>query len=276
MIDSIHIYSADNETHIVLALGPSGSNPYVVQNVYGLDLDEVTYMHYGSEDGGENSFYEPTITKRDVVILMGLRPGVETTYSALRADLYRLVSSARSAGVRIEFRSGNTVVSYLAGVVAKVEAPLFSKKQEAQLTVDCSADPMFRAPARTGINTSTLSPTLPIIEVPDATASCGLRFHASFIQNVDSFRMGDVADTWFFEIDLEAFGGFNIGDELYVDGDKSNRYAWIIRAGDQILLTDSLVADSVWPMLFPGTNELTVSAGIAWVSASYLKSYWGL
>ncbi len=169
-----------------------------------------------------------SLKKRDVIVQIGLNPNfsLNKSYSDLRDDLYKLISSSRTGSIRLQFNNGDTTVAAISGFVMKFEAPHFTKTPEVQLTINCS-DPMLKALEQVNVNVNNLDPLSTIITDDKSTSPHGVRFGVIFLDNVFDFSIQDeVVPSWAFEVNLTGspLVQFVAGDELHYSSEYNNRY----------------------------------------------------
>lgn len=258
---------------------PSSRNPYQVRTIHGLDADEITSRYYGSGGSG-SKYYTPTLVKRQPVFLMGLNPRYagdddENSYSALRYRLYRAINASRTGIIEIRFLNGTSPVAFINGRVTKFEAGLFTEKPEVQITFDCPY-PMLR-----GLSRVVLGPyTSNDITVTDdiSNAQHGFRAKIKFAGNTSNFFMTGVEPPegkpreWSFEINY----AFKTDDVLTLANEPSGLELYVERSGGITHLADKVKAGSLWPIIFPGSNNFRCPFyPVTWESISHYRTYWG-
>jgi hypothetical protein len=242
----------------------------------GLDAEEIVARYYGS--GGSSKFYNLSLQKRTLVIRISLNPrfGQNETFSTLRDAIYKLVASSRTGLLDVKFKNDTTVVASISGFVTKLEAGLFNKEQEVQITIECT-EPMLKAPTRTNIDITGLVPSLTQIDDTQSTAPHGFVFDLHFSAAKASLVIEDPDDSsWSFEV--IPVGGFLTDDILHFSSELNNKELYITRGGNTIHLADVITPGSIWPILFPGTNKLALSTStnIDWDLIAHYLTYWGV
>lgn len=256
---------------------PGRELPYNVKGIEGLDADEIVSQFYGAP--GTVSFFNMVMVKRTVVALLELNPdyAANETPSSLRDRIYKMISSSRKGLIHLWFKNEDTVVATISGYFNKVEAPLFTKTPEVQVTIACD-EPMLKAPNEVSLTVVGLDPTLTVITDDISTSPHGFRFEMSFDSPVASFVMADPDDDdW--EFVVTPVGGFLADDVLHYSSEYNNKYLYVVRAGNTIQLADVLEAGSVWPMIFPNReNKFAVSSGTSmdWDAIKYYPTFWGV
>lgn len=284
-ITSVELHPSGSANVAVLSFrDPNRDNPYNVRAIAGLDADEIVARYYGGS-GTAPKFYALALEKRTPIFRIQLSPrfGVDETYSSLRDDLYRMISSSRTGKLFIHFKNGDDVVAAISGFVSKFETTLFNKEQEVQITVDAD-DPMLRALDTTVIPVAGLDPANTTIHDPLSTAPHGLKFALEFVKVKASVKLRDPLDpSWSFEV--TPVGGFLVGDVLHFSSEQNDKYLYIQRGVDKIHVADKITPGSVWPILFPGDTVLTVDGvnvdanqvrNINWSAISHRPAYWGV
>lgn len=278
-ITSVELHPAGSAMVAVLSFkDPSRANPYNVKQMTGLDPDAVVPRYYGKANNSEDSFYNLTPLKRDVVMRIELNPqfGADQSYSDLRDDLYRMIASSRTGSVEIQFKNDAMVVAVVSGLVTKLEATHFEKAPEVQLTIT-AYDSMLKAPAPTIVPVVGLN--LADVDILDlaSTAPHGFDFTLSFTAAKASLTIADPTNpSWSFVV--TPVGGFLNGDVLHFSSDPKTKQLYLVRGGVTIYLADVVAAGSMWPILFPGENHFSFStvANLALTAISHYQTYWGV
>lgn len=264
---------------------PEMDQEYVVKNIAGLDVDEITHRFYGSSQSSDKSFYEMTLQPRKVLIRLGLNPTGAGTYSSLRDEIYKKIASSRTGEVTLALKFDATTIAVISGLVSKLEATHFDKKPELQMTLLCD-DPILRSP--TAIVAAT--PTYPVdtLSITDSLSTAPHGFSFKVIAEDDGIPTLEIGQgtrfnwDWRFNVivgSINGYAGFKEGDEIYFSSVEEDRYFYLLRSGSKIPLIDKIQPGSVWPMIFPGVNNFyvnTASASITWNDVKYYNAYWGL
>jgi hypothetical protein len=279
-VTSVDVYSANVEEPI--SFGLQGSEPdahYQVRNIDGLDPGEIVPKFYGSSISGNSRYYDFGMKSRNLVFRVALNPNdiLGESYSDVRDRLQRAISSTRTGGVRLEFKSGATIVAGISGYFSKFEVGYFNKLPEVQLTITCD-DPMFR-----GVNPVMFEPEdltdNPII-IPDtlSTSPHGFAMQLTCTDASDTFTIQDAETDPEWQLVLSP--DFEVGDVLYISSEFSDKYIYLIRGGDTYHLADSITSGSIWPIIFPFPSEnhfyIPEMASFEWNSLSYYAAYWGV
>jgi hypothetical protein len=262
---------------------PTSVNQYIAKTVIGLDADDIVSKFYSFDMNSKKRYYDLSIKDRNVVMRIALNPRrvINETYSDLRDDLYRAISSNRTGEVQLHFYSGATLVAYLSGFITKFEVPHFSKVAEAQITVKCS-NPLMRAVNPVRLTANKISVSNPVLIADSlSTAPHGFKFQLTFTENTPKFVIQDEeSPTWKFEIIPGTIGGqtgFINGDILDFSSDYNDKYLTLTRGVLSYYLVDKIQLGSIWPVLFPGANKFYILTGnFNWVSIEYYAAYWGV
>lgn len=264
---------------------PTSQNPYQVSGIVGLDAEEIVPRYYGASGGSDDKYYTLSLQKRDVVVKIVLNPrfALLESYSSLRDELYRLIASARTGALRLEFKDGVTVVASVSGFVSKFETDQFAKQPSATLTISCD-EPMLRGPSIIEVDVGELDPEYPVIEDELSTAPHGFVFDVTFTSDMDDFIIADSELNWAFGLAFGLYGGFHVGDVLHFSSEHNAKELYLTRSAapgappgaPQIHLAHVVSPRSIWPIIFPGTNSFVCSTGFEWTSMSYYPTYWGV
>lgn len=277
-VTSVELHPANSSAVCVLSFrDPGRVNPYNVKSITGLDADEIVSRFYRGS-GSTTKFYNLSLEKKDISVLISLNPSFETneTYSILRDNLYKIISSSRTGSVEVQFKDGETVVASVSGLVKKFEATHFDKEPQVQLTISCD-DPMLRAPTPVVVNAALLNEANANIQDLFSTAPHGFQFTIFVINPVASIRITDPLDlTW--EFVVTPVGGFLANDVLHFSSERNDKQLYLTRGATTIYLADVISPISVWPILFPGDNTFALDnpTKLTWTSVQFRPTYWGV
>jgi hypothetical protein len=280
-VTSVVLYSAPGVEAVNFSLRDADAPyQYIIRNMTGIDADELVPKFYGSGLVTKPRYYDFGMKTREIVMRVVLNPRfrIDETYSDIRDELYRAISSTRTGQVTLHFNSGATTVSKILGFITKFEVPYFTQLPEVQITIRCD-DPMFRAINPVEYEPSDLKTTNPIIIADSlSTAPHGFCIELTFKATTPSFTIQDVPTNpeWVFKVIPN--GGFLSGDKLYFSSEFANRYLYMVRAGVTTHLLDRVQPNSVWPILFPGANVFNFNdiASFNWNEIDYYAAYWGV
>lgn len=277
-ITSVELHPANSSDICVLSFrDPSRQNPYNVKSITGLDADEIIPRYYGGS-GSSDKFYMMSLQSRPIILKAGLqpRPSLSESYSSLRDDLYKLISSSRRGLIDVKFKNGINVVAVISGFVSKLETNHFDKAPEVQISLTCE-DPWLKAPTPTIVSVTGLDPADTTITDSLSTAPHGFMFEIEFLAALDAFTMTDPTDpTWSFSV--EPVGGFEIGDILHISSEYNDKHLYLVRGASTIHIADTILQGSVWPLIFPGENNFALDdpTGLSWEAITYYPTYWGV
>src|SRR5690349_10437174 len=117
-LTSIEIHPENSSDVAILSFrDPNTINPYNVKGITGLDADEIVPRSYGGS--GSFKFYNLSLLNREIVFKVGLNPRFSDhkSYSDLRDNLYRMISSSRTGKIQIQFKRGTDVIAVISGFV---------------------------------------------------------------------------------------------------------------------------------------------------------------
>lgn len=278
-VTSVELHPDNSSDAINLSFrDPRSENPYNVKAIVGLDADEIVPRYYGGS--GNSKFYNLNPNPKKIVIRISLNPdfAINESFSDLRDEVYKIIASSRTGLLQIQFKNGDTVVAVISGFVTKLEAPLFNKEPEVQITVEC--DPaLLQSPERVSLDVEPLDPELTVIQDSLSTAPHGMIFEVNVLEANDTFIIRDPLDAaWEFGINLDSAGGFLEDDHLLFSSEYNNKYLYLVREDNPIYLADLINPNSMWPIIFPGQNvfELADHVKFEWVSIAHYSTYWGV
>jgi hypothetical protein len=279
IVTGVDLYSDYSEDPIELSFRDVRSvNPYRVTGIQGLDADDIVPRYYASGAQGDK-YFNFALRKKDVVVQISLNPrhSEGETYSSLRDHLYRAISSSRSGQVRLVFKNDDAEWAELKGFIGKVEASHFSKTPDIQLTINC-IDPMLRSIDTYAVDTDGMDVSNPVIVDAVSTAPHGLTMALWFTADRASYTIQNKASSpdWTFTITPTALGGFDTGDIVLYTNDLNSKGLTLLRGASTYQLADSVVAGSIWPMIFPGSNAFFGHSSVDWASIQFKHAFWGV
>ncbi len=274
-VTSIEIHPSGSTEVVILSFrDPRRLNPFNVSSIVGLDADEIVPRFYGVS--GVNKYYSLSLEKREPVFKIELNPSFDgQTYSDLRDQLYRAISSSRSGLIDIKFKNGSEVVAILSGFVSKLENDLFAEHPSATMTIS-TVEPILKAPVRTSLDILTLDAASTHILDEKSTMPHGFIFELGFLGAQASLVITPPDDAWSFSI--TPVGGFLLGDILHFSSELNNKYLYVRRSGVDIHLADVIGVNPIWPIMFPGDNvfEFSNPTNLVWESVAFYSTYWGV
>lgn len=256
-LTSIEIHTTNFAEPIVLSFrDPQSKLPFIIQNITGLDPE--------------------SLTSRSIAMQIGLNPTYRTP-SVLRDTLYKTISASRSGLVTLNFKNGDTVVATTEGYISKIENDVFSKSQSVTVTLDCD-DPIFHAVDRIYTDLDEGRLMLSNIRVIDDISSAPHGMVCKFTVNavVADIQISSLTDPgWVFK--LSPVGGFLVGDVIEFSSEVT-KYIYMVRAGVDVQLADTIELGAVWPEIYPGPNSFEFSnpTDLTLNELSYLPAYWGV
>jgi hypothetical protein len=280
-LTNVALYSNSKQVADLSFKDHGSENPYEYRSIDGLDADQIVSRYYGKSNVTSAKFNSLSLKPRTLVLKIGLNPEFSSgkTYSDLRDDLYASVASSRTGDVTLKFQNDGETVAVLSGVVVKVNADLSDRDPVVLLTIYCQ-DALLTSPERHSMSYQDLVESTTIID-QKSTSPHGFRAQFTFSGSVDSFVIKDaLVPEWTFTIDPTVIGtetGFIAGDVLNFSSEVGSKYLYVTRLGADIHLVDALTPGSVWPILFPKTNEFEISPGPwTWTTMDHYYSYWGV
>lgn len=273
-VTSVGLFNDYTEDPLVLSFrDPSSTNPFQCPDIKGLDPDEIVRRFQGTGGSGSN-FYEFVLAKRQLVATLGLNPqfAENESYSDLRDQIYRIISSSRTGAITLAFYNGATPVAVINGFISKVEAVQFARSPDTKLTIDCPY-PMLRAPAELEVPIAGLDTANTVITDAISTAPHGVQMALKLNANATKVEIGD--GDWKFSV--TPLGGFLTDDVLHISTDLADKDIYIKRGSSTIYIADGVARNTHWPLMYPGPNTYKVtSASTSWVSIKHTPTYWGV
>lgn len=280
-ITSIDILTSDDSEPITLSIfDRDPTAQFITKNIVGLDAEDIVPKFYASGLQHGARFYQFVLKPRDIVAKVQLNPRIrlDESFSDVRDTLYKAISSSRTGQIKLFFKAGGLIIAQAIGLITKFEASHFVAIPEVQITISCE-DPIFRGVKPTIFGPSELSPSNPVV-IPDSISNAPHGFSMQMVFNTPepSFNVQDIAagPDWFFQVTPD--GGFLVGDILHIASDYGNIQCYLVRGIDVSYIVDKVSPQSVWPILFPGSNSFHFSEITSWdwVSVEYFPAYWGV
>lgn len=277
-VSEIDLYTNDVEFITISLDRVSYTDKFIAKAVAGLDVDEINPRFYGFGADG-TKFHEYTRSAREIVLRIVLNPNyaLNETFSDIRDELYRAISSNRFGEVKLIFKSGASSLAQIFGRIIKFEVAHMSNVPELQITIKCD-DPILRGITPVNLNWVN-SPSLPSpFEITDALSTSPHGFTMAVNYADDSLTgiiIRDPDSNWVFEVEWT----FLAGDVLHVSTEYGNKYLYVdLSGGGTYNLMDKITTESFWPILFPGLNEWVIedTTDIYSVDVSYKPAYWGV
>ena len=281
-ITSIELWTLPNSgistRHATLSLDPSAAQEsYILKSATGLDPDEILNQFYAVRGTNLNpiKFYSLLPSARIVTFNIKLNPNYAEarTPSNLRDTLYKMISHDRTGDVQIRLMNADVIVGVLNGFVTRFESDLFNNDPTVTITFTCT-HPFIRSLSRLEIGPSL---SFPSIQFDDdiSTAPHGFYMKIQLLSNISNpviQGQGDLPNASPFAILYD----FLADDILYFISEPDARALYIERAGDVIHLVDRVSLNSIWPLVFPGHNNITVFFNATIISFAHYLTYWGV
>lgn len=264
----------------------SNTQSYIIKSVSGLDNADIVPQFYGTGNGIllGYQYYAMKPPPRVVSMLIRLNPQYrnDETVQSLRDNFYKMISFTRRGEIELRFMDSNNHWASLYGLITKFESSLFGPDPEIQITFKCSY-PFLKAPTFTTVtptvsgnteSTSTWSDNL-------STSPHGFRMEISFTAAVTSnFTIQGISGTTVAPFTIQDYD-FKADDRLYIYTEDQQKSVFVDRVvngtSTRTYLADRLSAESIWPIMFPGTTSIDFSTtSFTWESLKYKALYWGV
>jgi hypothetical protein len=248
----------------VLPLGgfmPS-QDPIHVRDIDGLGPVNANIASTPLATGRGEQYQGSTTGKRNIVLALGLNPDwVDQTISTLRQMLYRYFMP--QSWVKLRFTSDHLPVCEIEGYVESFEPNMFSKDPEMSISIICPKPDFIQADA-----------TIIYGKVDDGTIESVFDYVGT-IETGYEFRVAASLENPSYTGDLTlvttAFGEDQlvVVEDILIDVTQFFRFCSVVNAkrvstvavADGIFTNrlDKMTPESVWPVLKPGENVITVA-----------------
>lgn len=252
------------------------TSAFVVKAIDGLQPPEVAVSIAETlYEGGVPQGRRPQ--NRQITLLMAFQPNysIGETAGDLRSQLYGLMTPKLGVPVTISLlNSSNVVQVSTTGFVRRMEAPIFSKDPEVQITIDCLS-PYLSGPVFTEPSPSTLAK--PVVINNPGNAPSGIEIKFRIVTATTGFQIytGSAGN----QIDLLSFTSisFVANDIIQFSTIAGKRYASYVRSGVTTNLLPYKTSTSNWMQLHGGSNTILFQySDVVITYLSYTPRYWGV
>lgn len=279
-VTGVELYSNDSNIINFSMSDVATNDKYLIKTIIGLDADEIVRKFYSFSKDQSVKFYNFNLVKRELVFRIQLNPNyyINEDFSEIRDEIYRSISSNRSGLINILFKSGGSAVAQISGYFTRFEVPYFSRVPEIQIHFNCE-DFLLRGYSPVELLTADLGTTNHIyVSDSISTAPHGMSMKVTYTGASASFKIQDDPTTPNWEFKVEPIGGFLTGDVLFIESEYASKAVYIIRSGVTIPIMDAVTNTSIWPIIFPGSNEFYTyyQSAFTYNYVSYYPAYWGI
>lgn len=255
----------------------SGENGYILKDSSGLEPPEMVASVEGfSVDGVP--ILESIPEKREIVLKIGLKPGMGQTFGTLRDALYKYLSRT----VLLKLMKDSLVIAQTAGFIRNLESNHFTNKPEVLITIECN-DGYLVGPASIPIPLEIFADDGTTIDYKDGSAPAGVDLQFTVDSSHSDFTISDHrfwhAGSGELQSDFTITFDFLADDVVTISTHPGARRVSLLRSAVTYDLAGYLNAGAVWPKLFSGVNVFSwdlAAAWMTWDSASYIPRYWGV
>lgn len=284
IIDAIHLYSAAEISTNPVSFAQLSLNhadltqSYIVQEAFGLDADEIVPSYYGGFS--TDKFHNMSLKSREVTLRIKLNPQYASsqTPSSLRDALYKLIAYSRTGLVELRFMNGATQVANIRGFIKKFEAALFSENPEVQITISCPY-PFLRGPdtielaGASGVTVP--NPTL-VDSLSNAPHGFKMRLTTTGTVGPTFTIQGKYGSGGVWPFSMTGLT-FSTGAVIWFSSEEDDKYFYYVYGGITTHISDLLLLNQVWPIMFPGSTQLGFSSSNFTInSITFRPHYWGV
>ena len=252
---------------------PGLNSPYYTRSISGLEPPEnaVSIVDQVIEGG---IFQGQRPTQREIVMIVGFIPDytVVDPIGTLRKSLYRMMTPRNSAPVTFRLTDAtatNWVRTY--GYVKRIEANIFSKDPEVQITFACTAS-FFEHGSYTHPTPSVFSGISPITVTTEGDAPTGFLATFQLTAAMASFHITNAL----FTKQIRFIYAFLSGDQIQIDTRAGTRLATVNRSSVITNLLPYMQSDSVWLQLEGITTQLALSTtSFTCNQMTFVSRHWG-
>lgn len=251
------------------------SSGIIVKDIDGLDPVKATIVSSSFAQVDGTQFNSARREQRNIMIKMDLDPDyIDTEVSDLRDILYDFFMP--KASVELRFYTSKGLVVNTSGRVESLEAPLFAKEPEANLSILCF-DPDFIELTPEVLSGATVATSVETLITYEGTVETGVKLVLNVNRTIAGFSIylrGPDGSTR--QMDFTA--SLIAGDVLTIDTISGEKAATLVRAGVTSSLLYGISPQSPWVELTKGNNYLRVyvtGAAIPY-TLTYTTRYGGL
>lgn len=256
----------------------AGENGYLLKAAQGLGPPDLVAIVDGFDSFG-TPVMDSVAEKRDIVLKIGLNPGLGQSYGMLRDALYKLISRS----VLVSLMADSTIIAQISGFIRLLDPVHFSNQPEIQITIECE-DGIFSAPNSVEIPLTDIDTTNPIIVYEEGTAPTGFDLTLTVTATQAGFTISNHAQFWHagsgdVTNEFEVTYPLIVDDVVSISTHPKNKRITLTRASVVYDLAGYINGGAVWPKLYTGVNAFEwtfASSWMDWDSASYIPRFWGV
>lgn len=280
IIDQMVLKAEGAATGLTFPLNNTAStSKYICTAAEGLDAEGILRTNYATVGSPAAIYNQFDLPNRTIKLKLALNPnyGSGQSFSGLRDDVYKLISSNRSGMMRLEFSFEGFVVAIANGYISSVETSLFTNSPELIVTLDCD-NPVFESPSQVVMSLSGQTSSSMTVTDTASTAPHGMRFELTLTAARVDFTLSAPGQPWSFKIQRSI--AFANQDKLVISNERGVLTCQVrLNAFPGLGFFDcasDIVPGSVWPMVFPGSNSFTSVNSFTLTKMSYYRAYWGV
>lgn len=261
----------------------AGENGYILKDSTGLGPPALTSIVEGFDIAGQPVLTAVPTEKREIVLKVGLDPGLGQDRGALRDALYRFIGRS----IYVKLMDDTIVIAHTIGYVKSIEPTYFSNNPDLLITIECP-DPTgtFLGDIGGVVPPLTLQVNRPVINYTEGTAPTGFQFGFTVTATGTDFSMSEYSEFWYsgdspVNNEFTVLFSFQVGDVFFMDTNPTSRFIQVSRVGDIIDLAGYVTPGAVWPKLYPGVNTFLWNLNATWVTLAsifmeYSPRFWGV
>lgn len=269
-------------------IGLDSESPFVLKGADGLSAPDVEVFYEDTAEEGAIRGRRRAVN-RQVVVRLGLQAAwnVGQTPDELREIVYGLLTTKFDQQVVLQIVQNGSVIAQVKGDVSRVEAPIFAKDVEVQITLECESpyftrpSGLYQTPARTLSGSQTI---LDLVNLGSAPVGFYLAMTLQEAPTGDVIFSDDAgSDGQFINLGQNWFSG----DSIILDTRAKYRGIWKVPAGSAGITSEyrkswlnDLKGDSSWMRLHAGTNRIRVNlTQFNWFALGaywHIPAYWGV
>lgn len=233
------------------------SDGIVLKEIDGLGPTKATLVSSSFTNSDGEQYQSAKREARDIKLTLGMESmyGGESV-SAIRQRLYRFFMTKREVILRFFMDDGLNVE--IRGRVESNDPPMFTREPEMVIQVRCF-DPDFLEQAPAVINGNTTSDDTAIAVNYDGTVETGFQFKMLINRSISEFTIY-LQSTDGTTRSLPFAAPLLSGDILILSTQSGNKFARVIRNGEETSLLYGISPYANWLELYSGINNLRVYA----------------
>jgi hypothetical protein len=260
-------------------------SPYILKGADGLDISDINQFSYGLGLNGQ-TFYSMTADDREITLQIEIIPEISAlTPQQIRNNIYKEISKNRNTSIYFDLMYDSEVVARIDGYISAIEPSLFSPISELTIKIKCNGYLFSALEYISDFDLNAFNGGDIVVPMTKGNAPVGFRTVINIVNPISSFGLAELDDIGSYTSIFNLTYNFLAGDSLFLTTEMNALEVFVARFNNglgtwsNIQLADRIDVGSIWPILFPRTNNFTVLAAVGTydiTSFVYKPMYWGI